>query len=64
LFVRRNHIVVPAKEQHVDYYQIVKEQPKVRTFEPEVAWCQPEGRSSDFRINIQSVEHRRNFRRP
>jgi hypothetical protein len=50
--------VVPAKEQHVDYYQIVKEQPKVRTFEPEAAWCLPEGRSSDFRINIQSLEHR------
>jgi len=30
--------VVPAKEQHVDYYQIVKEQPIVRMFEPEGAW--------------------------
>ena len=57
-FVRRNHIVVPAKEQHVDYYQIVKEQPIVRMLEPEAAWCLPEGRSSDFRINIQSLEHR------
>ena len=30
--------VVPAKEQHVDYYQIVKEQPIVRMLEPEGAW--------------------------
>ena len=30
--------VVPAKEQHVDYYQIVKEQPIVRILEPEIAW--------------------------
>jgi hypothetical protein len=29
--------VVPAKEQHVDYYQIVKEQPIVRILEPEAA---------------------------
>jgi len=55
LFVRRNHIVVPAKEQHVDYYQIVKEQPMVRNLEPEAACCMPGGkRSSDFRINIQA----------
>ena len=47
--------VVPAKEQHVDYYQIVKEQPMVRNLEPEAACCMPGGkRSSDFRINIQA----------
>ena len=33
--------VVPAKEQHVDYYQIVKEQPIVRIFEPEGACTCP-----------------------
>jgi hypothetical protein len=35
--------VVPAKEQHVDYYQIVKEQPIVRMLEPEVA-CASRGK--------------------
>ena len=46
-FVRRNHIVVPAKEQHVDYYQIVKEQPIVRMLEPEGAWRLPRRTDAD-----------------
>ena len=47
--------VVPAKEQHVDYYQIVKEQPIVRIFEPEGAWyLSGDRQTSNFRINIQA----------
>ena len=55
-FVRRNHIVVPAKEQHVDYYQIVKEQPIVRMLEPEIAACgvfRQAHEPGNFRFNIQ-----------
>ena len=52
LFRQRNNMSTTSK--------LLKNSRTVRTFEPEVAWRLPEGkRSSDFRINIPSLEHRR-----
>src|SRR5215207_5697211 len=52
--------IVPAKEQHVDYYQIVKEQPIVRILEPEAA-KRTERMSSSFRYRIQSRAYQPDF---
>lgn len=55
LFVRRNHIVVPATEQHVDYYQIFKEQNSSPQQPPDPSASAATAATKTFRPWIQKV---------